>query len=130
MGKQALAGASYFSLATFRKSGAEVATPVWFGETDGAYYVFSESSAGKVKRLRNSPRSRVAPCTVTGKVTGDWIDTEAFIIEDEAGVEEALAALRSKYGWQMVITDLLSRLTGKYDKRAYIRVTVSGKDGG
>ena len=62
-------------------------------------------------------------------MTGDWIDTEAFLIEDEAGVEEALAALRRKYGWQMALTDLLSRLTGKYDKRAYIRVTVSEPGG-
>jgi PPOX class probable F420-dependent enzyme len=126
MGRQQLKRANYLSLATFRKSGKEVATPVWFAEEDGHYYVFSAGDAGKVKRLRNSPRSRVAACTVSGRVTGDWVETEAVVLDDPAGAQHALAALRRKYGWQMCMTDLLSRLTGKMNKRAYIRVTPLG----
>ena len=46
--------AAYFSLATFRKSGVAVETPVWFAGDKQTYYVFSAGQAGKVKRLRNS----------------------------------------------------------------------------
>jgi hypothetical protein len=37
----------YISLATFRRSGREVATPVWFAARNGKLYVFSEGTAGK-----------------------------------------------------------------------------------
>ncbi len=125
MGLDALARANYLSLATFRKSGAEVATPVWFAEEGGHYYVFSAGEAGKVKRLRNSPRARIAACTVTGKVTNDWIEAEAVLLEAPDDISQALAALRRKYGWQMYLTDFLSSLSGKMKKRAYIKVIPS-----
>ena len=126
MGRNTLQRANYLSFATFRKSGVEVATPVWFAEEDSAFYIFSAAEAGKVKRLRNSGRSRIAACTATGKVTGSWVDTEAVLLEDQAGAQQALGALRRKYGWQMLATDFLSTLSGKMKRRAYIRVTPVG----
>jgi PPOX class probable F420-dependent enzyme len=123
MGRDTLKKANYLSLATYRKSGAAVETPVWFAEEEDCFYIFSAGDAGKVKRLRNSSRSRIAACTVTGKVTGDWVDTEAVVLEDSADIDQALGALRRKYGWQMYMTDFLSSLSGKMRKRAYIRVT-------
>ena len=48
--------APYVSLATFRRSGDAVRTPVWMAPADGAHYVFSAGNAGKVKRLKNSER--------------------------------------------------------------------------
>ena len=59
------------SLTTFRKTGAGVPTPVWFGEQDGKLYVMTRSDMGKAKRIRNNPQVRVAPCTIRGKVTGE-----------------------------------------------------------
>ena len=126
MGREKLNKANYLSLATFRKSGAEVATPVWFAEEDNAFYIFSAGDAGKVKRLRNSGKSRIAACNVTGRLTGDWVETEAELLEDEAGIKQALGALRRKYGWQMLTTDFLSSLSGKMKRRIYIRVTPTG----
>ena len=123
MGRQKLDKANYLSFATYRKSGVEVATPVWFAEEEDAFYIFSAQDAGKMKRLRNSGRSRIAACTVTGKVTGNWVNTEAELLEDDAGARQALGALRRKYGWQMLLTDFLSTLSGKMKRRAYIRVT-------
>ncbi len=116
---------NYISFATLKRSGEFVATPVWFAPGDGGYYLFSAGDAGKVKRLRNFSESRMAPCTVTGKVTGDWVATEAHILNDPASIRMALAALRRKYGWQMKMTDLLSRLGGKIGNRAYIRVALA-----
>jgi hypothetical protein len=113
---------NYLSLATRKRSGEWVATPVWFAPHEGSYYLFSAGDAGKVKRLRNFSAARIAPCTVSGRLTGAWIDVSAFLLEDEADAALALAALRRKYGWQMRLTDLLSRVTGKMTRRRYIRV--------
>ena len=48
----------YVSLATFRTTGAEVRTPVWFAAVGGKLYVFTAGESGKVKRLRRSSRAR------------------------------------------------------------------------
>jgi uncharacterized protein len=66
----AIRGQKYISLTTFRKTGAGVATPVWFGEEDGKLYVMTRSDMGKTKRIRNNPQVKVAPCTIRGTVTG------------------------------------------------------------
>ena len=111
------------NLATFRKSGVAVETPVWFAEVEGTYYVFSAGNAGKVKRLRNSSRARIAPCDVRGKVLGTWLDAKAVIVEGPTETKRAHAALRQKYGWQMKLADFISRLSGRRRHRAYIAIT-------
>ena len=118
----ALRRARYVSLATFRKNGAMVATPVWAAADGDAFYVFSAGDAGKVKRLRSGDRAQLAVCSVRGRLEGDWVPARAVLIEEPAEIDRALTALRRKYGAAMWLTDLLSRLTGRYDERAYIRV--------
>src|SRR2546422_10513339 len=60
----------YMALSTFRRSGAEVATPVWFAEAGGRLYVFTAGDSGKGKRLRHSSRARVAPSDARGRGQG------------------------------------------------------------
>lgn len=117
-------GARYISLATFKRDGSSVPTPVWFAELDGHLYAFSERRAGKMKRLRNSPRARVAACDVRGRLRGEWCEAEARAVDDPAEVDAAFAALRRKYGWQMRLADLLSTLSGRIAQRAVIRIDV------
>lgn len=119
---EALQSGSYISLATRKRSGDWVATPVWFAPDQGSYYVFSAGQAGKVKRLRNFSESRIAACNVRGVVTGDWLDVQAFVLDEPTDQDCALAALRRKYGWQMCLGDFFSILTGKMGRRAYIRI--------
>ena len=119
-----LEGGSYISFATRKKSGAWVATPVWFAPDKGSYYVFSAGGAGKVKRLRNFSASRIAACTLRGTLTGEWQDTRAVLLDKPDEMDTALRALRRKYGWQMLLGDFFSRLTGKMGRRAYIRIEV------
>ena len=114
----------YMSLATFRRSGAEVATPVWFAAVDGKLYVVSAGGAGKVKRVRNAGRARVAPCDVRGGLRGAWQDAGARVITDAPLIDRARAALRTKYGWQVRIFDFVSRLTGRAKRRAWLEVSV------
>ncbi len=114
---------AYLSFATRKRNGEFVPTPVWFAPgDDGCYYLFSAGDAGKVKRLRNFSEARIAPCTVTGRLTGGWLEAQAYLLEEPGEIAAALAGLRRKYGWQMHLLDLLSRVGGKLHRRAYIRV--------
>lgn len=119
-----LESGKYLSFATLKKSGEWVATPVWFAPLDGHYYLFSAGDAGKVKRLRNFADARIAPCTVTGALTGDWMETQAVVLETATDEATALKALHKKYGFTMKLTDILSSISGKKKKRAYIRVDI------
>jgi PPOX class probable F420-dependent enzyme len=76
-------GQKYISLATFRKNGTAVPTPVWFGEEDDKLYVMSRSDSGKYKRIRNNPQVRVASCTMRGKITGPEFAAVARILPPE-----------------------------------------------
>ena len=97
-GFQTLHGHKYCLLITFRKSGDSVPTPVWFGlGDDGNLYVRSEASVGKVKRIRNDPRVRVAPCTVRGKPLGAPAEGRARVLAADES-DDAERALAANYG--------------------------------
>jgi len=113
---------AYISLATFRRDGRAVQTPVWFARRGERLYVFTESTAGKVKRLRNGSRARVAACNAVGRLRGDWIEARGRVVDDPERVSAAYAALRAKYGWQMTMVDFWSRLAGRYDARAIVEL--------
>jgi hypothetical protein len=113
----------YLSLATFRRNGAEVATPVWFADLDGRRYAFTAGDSGKVKRLRHTSRVRIAPCNARGQVRSAWQEATGRLVTDHALIERAHAALRAKYGWQMRMLDLLARVSGRLGRRAWIEIT-------
>jgi PPOX class probable F420-dependent enzyme len=115
---------AYLNLATFRRSGAAVETPVWFAAHAGRLYVFTEGAAGKVKRLRANPAIRIAPCGVRGALKGAWLPGKARRVEDAATVAAAYRALRHKYGLQMKLLDFFSRLAGRIDQRAILELEV------
>ncbi|MCB1696348.1 MAG: PPOX class F420-dependent oxidoreductase [Pseudomonadales bacterium] len=124
---KSLEGGNYLSFSTRRKSGEFVATPVWFAPDGDSYYLFSAGNAGKVKRLRNFSEARIAACTASGRLTGDWLETKAWLLEKPADNARALKALRRKYGWQMAIGDCFASLTGRMGRRQYIRVERPGE---
>jgi len=120
-----VAQATYVNLVTFRKTGAEVRTPVWIAPLDGKHYVFSESKAGKVKRINNNPSVKIALCDMKGKLLGDdWIDGRAAIIDDAKLINAVNGSFTRKYGLIMRATNFLARLTGRYDKRAILEITL------
>jgi PPOX class probable F420-dependent enzyme len=119
-----LLAARFVSLATFRKNGDAVPTPIWAAPVDGKLYAFSEKKAGKMKRLRNSPRAQVVPCTGGGKLLGLWQDAEAYEVTDPAEIAAAHKALLEKYGWQMKLTDFGSKLARRYNNRAFLRIEI------
>lgn len=84
-------------LTTFRKSGEPVPTPVWFGLADGNVYFRTEAAVGKVKRIRNKPRVRVAPCTLRGRPLGAPAEGLARVLGPE-GADRAERAISANYG--------------------------------
>ena len=111
MGFTAFAGHKYLNLETFKKNGMGVKTPVWFAadssssldSNDARLYVYTIGVSGKVKRIRNNPRVKIAPCDMRGKVLGDWVDAQAQIVigeEDARGVQ----LLNKKYfPWKQLL---------------------------
>jgi PPOX class probable F420-dependent enzyme len=103
----------YLNLGTFRRSGARVDTPLWFALLGPALVAFTQGASGKVKRLRATPRVRVAACDARGALRGDWLEGRARVIADPLRAEAALAALRDRYGWQFRLLELFARLGGR-----------------
>lgn len=103
----AIHGQKYISLATFRKSGEKVATPVWFGEDGDKLYVMTLSNMGKTKRIRNNPQVTAAPCTMRGKLTGPEIAARACILPPEEHAH-ARQTINRKY--------LLARLSSPFSR--------------
>ena len=87
----------HISIETYRKTGDPVRTPVWFVEENGELFVRTDSDTGKIKRIRNNPRVRVASCNMRGTVKSDWVEGEARIIEPESS-EHVFSLLKEKYG--------------------------------
>ena len=114
----------YISFATYKRNGDSVATPVWFAGKDKTYYVFSEGDAGKVKRLRNGNKAKLALCDVRGKVSSDWLEAKAELFDSESEIHQAERLLTDKYGWQYRTLSFFSNLAGKKQKRAYIRIQI------
>src|SRR5580704_904542 len=94
----------FLNLETFRKNGAGVRTPVWFAadpttdirSKDAKLYIYTVENTGKVKRVRNNPRVRVAPCDRTGGLKGAWIDASAKVVEG-AEADRGSKLLTQKY---------------------------------
>ena len=116
--RDAVLSAQYVALTTFRRDGTPVTTPVWAAAEGECLYLFTNASAGKVKRLRNSSRATVAPCTASGKVTGAQLPAEAFNLASDQ-MPKVWKLLTKKYG-------MAARLFVAYDRaRALLRMQPS-----
>lgn len=121
-----LAAGKYISLATFKKDGTRVATPVWVTREGDHLYVITEANSGKAKRLRNSPRAQVAACDMRGTVTGEVVDAEAVLL-DAQGTEEVVARVDAKYGLMAKVFGLrgkIAGLMGKAPEQVGIRISL------
>ena len=116
--RDAILSAQYVALTTYRRDGTPVTTPVWAAAEGESLYLFSNANAGKVKRLRNSSRAAIAPCTAIGKVTGAQLPAEAFNLASDQ-MPKVWKLLTKKYG-------MAARLFVAYDRvRALLRMKPS-----
>ena len=102
------AGQKYINLQTFKRDGTPVATPLWFAERGGELVFYTTADTGKVKRIRNNPRVRVAVSDVRGNLKGEWMDAEARRL-DEAEAADANRLITEKYGLIKRAMDFFSK---------------------
>jgi len=111
MGFAAFAGHKYTNLETFKKNGDGVKTPVWFAadpeasldSSDAKLYVYTIGVSGKVKRIRNNPRVRIAPCDMRGNVLGEWMEARAEIVTGEEAVRGTRLLNKKYFPWKQLL---------------------------
>jgi uncharacterized protein len=72
-----LEGSTTALLTTYRLGGEAVGTPLSIVVTGGKAYFVTAGDSGKAKRLAHTDRVTLAPCTLTGKVTGETVEGTA-----------------------------------------------------
>jgi hypothetical protein len=110
------------SLETYKKNGRGVRSPVWIVEDGGLFYVRTDPTSWKAKRIRKNPRVRLAPSDMRGNVKGEWVDGEAHFIEgpEAARITELF---KKKYGVSMKFSDFFSGARGSHH-RAIVSIRV------
>jgi PPOX class probable F420-dependent enzyme len=118
----------YIALVTYRRDGRPVTTPVWAAPLDGKLYVVTAKNTGKARRVRATGRVRFAPSTMNGRrILGEWQEGTGRLVEDEPRRSNAFAALQRKYGWQLSLATLISRLRGSYQDRVVLELTPAAR---
>lgn len=110
----------YLAIETFRKNGQGVRTPVWFAQEGDAFFVWTEASSGKAKRIRRDGRVRIAPSTGAGEALGEWTEARAQADDSPEALRHIQALMRKKYG---VSFDLFG-LLGKLRKAKYTSIRI------
>ena len=59
----------------------------------------------------------------------DYTHATTRLVTEPPSIERAHTALRAKYGWQMWLTALFSRLAGRIRRRARIEIEVGTQPG-
>ncbi len=121
-------GEQYVSLGTFKKNGQEALTPVWFAadpKNPKRLWVYTNVTSWKVKRVNNNGRARVAPCNVSGKLKGEFVDAKARMLgPSDKDWQPGWDALHAKY-WMLGVGLFVSRFTGKYAQRGLMAVELT-----
>lgn len=118
----------YVSLATLRKNGKEVLTPIWFAvdpRNAKLLWMYTNVTSGKVKRIRNNGRARVAACDARGKLKGEFVNASARMVgEGDKQWPRGWDTLHAKY-WMLSVGLFVSRFSGRYKQRGLIAVELA-----
>lgn len=117
----------YVRLTTFKRDGTAVPTPVWLVRDGEHLCVVSAGVAGKVKRLRHTPRVLLAPCDARGGVKPGVADVEATaaVITDRAEVDRLEPLFKQRYGFMYTLVTIVQRFRGMPPEQdVEIRITL------
>lgn len=114
---RALGDEPFLSLTTFRRNGEPVPTAVWVARDGDDLVVITPDGSGKVKRLRNSGRVELRPCSRSGAVA-DGAPTFAgrAALTDAAGTARVRELIRRKYGLEYRVVMLVERVAARGQK--------------
>ena len=82
-------------LATHRRDGSVMLSPVWHEWRDGGFNVVTHSGDGKVKHLQRDPRANIVVCEQTPPYRGVELRCEVRLVT--TGVDEATIRIASRY---------------------------------
>ena len=126
---QTLGKGKYISLATFRRDGTTVATPVWLVRDGESLRVITDGGSGKVKRLRGNPSVLVAPCNMRGSLKGAAVAGHATLQgqADTAVTASMIAKRYGMFGRFFEWIDRRAKRAGRVDKNQVgIVITLDG----
>ena len=102
----------YISVETYKKNNDAVRTPVWFVIKNNLVYVVTRDQTGKVKRLKNNQKVKIASCKIKGDITGKWVKGTAKILDVDETAE--IVKLRDKkYGFFSRVARFLTKGKGE-----------------
>ena len=113
MKPQEISNQKYLSLETLRKNNSVVQTPVWFVIYKDMIHVVTREDTGKIKRLRNNNKVRIALCNFKGDVKGQWVSGIVAFSSTE-DMQKVLELRREKYGFIERIARFASRNKGGF----------------
>lgn len=114
-----IANQKYINLQTYRKNNSPINTPVWFVISHDKIYIVTREFTGKIKRIKNNNKVKIAICSISGELKGGWISGRAnFTSEDET--VKAVKLIHRKYG-------LWSRIVGIFSSKSGARIGISIK---
>ncbi len=111
----------FINLVTYRKSGAEVPTPVWFKVVGDHIYVQTFNGAGKVKRIAHTPHVTIWPSDARGGPLGPRFEATARVLTDSAEQDVAEAIIQGKYGNKRTI--FYQQIGLDRSHRTYLEIT-------
>jgi PPOX class probable F420-dependent enzyme len=82
-------------LATYRRDGSVLLSPVWHEWRDGGFNVVTRSIDGKARHLQRDPRASIVVCEHVLPYRGVELQTTAQLLA--AGAEEATLRIASRY---------------------------------
>ena len=91
-----LTDAKYCLLTTYRRTGDNVGTPVWFVRDGDSILVCTDDPSGKIRRMRRDPRVDVAACSWRGRRLGPDEPGRAVILSGPLA-DRARATMDSNY---------------------------------
>jgi len=115
--------AKYIALETFRKNGQGVITPVWMAADGGKFYVWTDGSSGKAKRIRATGRVRLCASDVRGTPESGWVEAQAQVLSEPADVKATEKRMAAKYGLLFRLFGVMGKLTGRVGNRAALEIS-------
>jgi uncharacterized protein len=116
---------NYLLVTTFRKDGTPVPTPVWVARDGGELIVWTQSAAGKVKRVRNNPAVELAECDLRGRARGETVKGTARILDADE-TERGRRVLKKKYGISGHVVIGASKVFRGRDGTVCLAISVDG----
>lgn len=99
-------------LATLRRDGSVLLSPVWHEWRDGGFNLWLPSDDVKTRHLRRDPRATLVVAESSMPLRGVEIRTEAILIE--ADVRETAVRIARRYVGEATGTDYVESASGSY----------------